>query len=52
MEIYKRKQKYFEKIKEFFEYYDYVNNLNDLKFEPNDSDIEEDNSFDNYGEED
>ena len=51
-----RKKNNSEKIKEFFECYDYVKNLNDIVFEPNeflsDSDIEEDNSSDNSGEDD
>lgn len=56
MEIYKQKKNNSEKIKEFFECYDYVKNLNDIVFEPNEflseSDIEEDNSSDNSGEDD
>ena len=51
-----RKKNNSEKIKEFFEWYDYAKNLNDIVFESNeflsDSDIEEDNSSDNSGEDD
>ena len=51
-----RKKNNSEKIKEFFECYDYAKNLNDIVFESNeflsDSDIEEDNSSDNSGEDD
>jgi len=56
MEIYKQKKKIIlKKLKNFLSY-DYVKNLNYIVFEPNeflsDSDIEEDNSSDNSGEDD